>query len=172
MIGQFLLGLLLFLGISAGALGQVAPERKGPEFPAREGPGFPERKGMMGPLHHPMEDWVRQLNLTAEQTARLQEMRESYLRDTLVWRNELLIKRFDLRDLLRNPQVDPNQALAKQREISELESKIQERAVLYQLEMRKVLTPEQIRILPPGFGFGGFRGQRMMPGWGRGMGRE
>jgi Spy/CpxP family protein refolding chaperone len=127
---------------------------------------------MMGPMHHPMEDWVRQLNLTAEQMARLQEMRESYLRDTLVWRNELVIKRFDLRDLWRNPQVDPNQVLAKQREISELESKIQERAVLYQLEMRKVLTPEQIKLLPPGFGFGGFRGWRMMPGWGRGMGRE
>jgi Spy/CpxP family protein refolding chaperone len=172
MMRQFFLCFLSFLVLSTAAFGQVASERKGPEFPEREGPRFEERKGMMGPMHPPMEDWVRQLNLTAEQMARLQEMRESYLRDTLVWRNELVIKRFDLRDLWRNPQVDPNQVLAKQREISELESKIQERAVLYQLEMRKVLTPEQIKLLPPGFGFGGFRGWRMMPGWGRGMGRE
>ena len=127
---------------------------------------------MMGPRHHSMEDWARQLNLTEEQTGRLQAIRESYLRETLVWRDELMVKRFDLRDLLNNPQSDPHKALAKQREISELESKIQERAVLYQLEMRKVLTPEQIKLLPPGFGFGGFRGQRMMPGGGRGMGRE
>jgi Spy/CpxP family protein refolding chaperone len=127
---------------------------------------------MMGPRLNQPDDWVRQLNLTAEQTARLQVMRESYFRDTLVWRNDLLIKRFDLRGLLRNPQADPNQVLAKQREISELESKIQERAVLYQLEMRKVLTPEQIELLPPGFDFGGFRGRRMMRGWDRGMQRE
>ncbi len=169
---QFFLIFLLYFVVSPSAFGQVDQERKGPESPEKEGPRFEERKGRMGRMHDPMEDWIRQLNLTAEQMARLQEMRESYLRDTLVWRNELVIKRFDLRDLWRNPQVEPNQVLAKQREISELESKIQERAVLYQLEMRKVLTPEQIRLLPPGFGFGGFRGRWMMPGWGRGMGRE
>lgn len=154
------------------AFGQETQEGKGPAFQEKRGPGFPERKGMMGPMHHPMENWARQLNLTAEQIARLQELRESYLRDTLVWRNELVIKRFDFRDMLRNPQADSHKVLAKQREISELESKIQERATLYQLEMRKVLTPEQIKLLPPGFGFGGFHGPRMMPGRGRGMGRE
>jgi Spy/CpxP family protein refolding chaperone len=161
---QIVLGFLLLSMLAAVALGQGTQEGKGPEFP--------DRKGMMGPPHHPMQDWARQLNLTDEQMARIQELRESYLRDTLVWRNELVIKRFDLRDLLHNPQADVNQVLAKQREVSALESKIQERAVLYQLEMRKVLTPDQIKLLPPGFGFGGFRGRQMMPGWGRGMGRE
>jgi Spy/CpxP family protein refolding chaperone len=126
----------------------------------------------MGPMHHPMEDWVKQLNLTEEQTVKLQALRESYLRETLVWRDQLVIKRFDLRDLLRDPKSDPNQVLAKQREISDLESKIQERTVLSQLEMRKVLTPEQIKLLPPGFGFGGFRGPGMMRGGGPGRGRE
>jgi Spy/CpxP family protein refolding chaperone len=77
-----------------------------------------------------------------------------------------------LRDLLRDPQSDANQVLAKQREISDLESKIQERVVLHQLEMRKVLTPEQIKLLSPGFGFGGFRGRGMMRGGGPGRGRE
>jgi Spy/CpxP family protein refolding chaperone len=158
----FLFFLLIF---SHSALAQGPPEKKDWEY--RGGRGM-----MRGPMHHPMQDWVRELNLTDEQTARLQELRESYLRDTLVWRNELVVKRFDLRDLLQNPQADANQVLAKQREVSDLESKIQERAVLYQLEMRKVLTPDQIKLLPPGFGFGGFRGPQMMPGRGRGMGRE
>ena len=126
----------------------------------------------MGPMHHPGEDWARQLNLTDEQTVKLQALRESFLRETLPWRDQLVIKRFDLRDLLRDPQSDANQVLAKQREISDLESKIQERVVLHQLEMRKVLTPEQIKLLPPEFGFGGFRGHRMMPGGGPGRGRE
>ncbi len=158
----FLFFLLIF---SQSALAQGPPEKKDWEY--RGGRGM-----MMGPMHHPMQDLVKQLNLTDEQVARIQELRESYLRDTLVWRNELVIKRFDLRDLLHNPQADASQVLAKQREVSALESKIQERAVLYQLDMRKVLTPDQIKLLPPWFGFGGFRGQGMMRGGGRGMGRE
>jgi len=126
---------------------------------------------MMNPMHSPMMDWASRLNLTEEQTARLQGLRDSYLRDTMEWRNELLIKRFDLRDLLNNPKADTNTVLGKQREISELESKIQERALLFQIEMRKVLTPEQIQLLPPPGG-GGMYGPPMMPGRGRGMGRE
>ncbi len=146
------------------ALAQGPPEKKGWEF--RGGRGM-----MMNPMHSPMMDWASRLNLTEEQSAKLQELRDSYLRDTMEWRNELLIKRFDLRDLLNNPKADTNAILAKQREVSELESKIQERALLFQIEMRKVLTPEQIQLLPPPGG-GGMYGPPMMPGRGRGMGRE
>ncbi len=116
----------------------------------------------------PPMDWSSRLNLTEEQSARIQELRESYLKDTLEWRNELMIKRFVLRDLLQNPQSDANTAIARQREISELESKIQERALLYHLEIRKILTPEQIRMLPPDLS--GMYAPPMMRG--RGMGRE
>jgi len=130
---------------------------------------FPGGRGMMGPPSHPMMDWANRLNLTDEQMARIQELRQAYLRDTLVWRNERVVKRFDLQDLLRNPQADPKEILAKQREISELDAKIEERTLLFQLEMRKVLTPEQIRLLPPGWG--GRMSPPMMPGR-RGMGRE
>ena len=132
--------------------------------------GWEERGGRGGPMHPPMMDWASQLNLSPEQAARLQELREAYLRDTLTWRNELLVKRFDLRDLLRNPQSDSQAILDKQREISALESKIQERAIRLQIELRKVLTPEQIKLLPPHAG--GMFGPPMMPGRGRGMGRE
>ena len=159
-----ILSVVIFWGVALSplALAQGPPEKKGWEF--RGG------RGMMGPMHSPMGDWVSRLNLTEEQTARIQELRESYLRDTLEWRNGLVIKRFDLRDLLNNPRADTNAILAKQREISELESKIQERGLLFQIEMRKVLTPEQIQLLPPGGG--GMYGPFMMPGRGRGMGRE
>jgi len=150
------------VGLAPLVLAQGPSEKKGWEF--RGG------RGMMGPMHSPMGDWASRLNLTEEQTAKIQELRESYLRDTLEWRNRLVIKRFDLRDLLNSPQADTNAILAKQREISELESKIQERALLFQIEMRKGLTPEQIQLLPPPGG--GMYGPFMMPGRGRGMGRE
>ena len=153
-------GLILALAaVSPPVFSQSPPEKKGWQF--RGGRG-------MGPMHSPMMDWASRLNLTDEQSARIQELREAYLRDTLPSRNELLVKRFDLRDLLRDPQADANAILAKQREVSELESKIQERGVLFQIEVRKVLTPEQIQLLPPGGG--GMLGPPMMPG--RGRGRE
>jgi Spy/CpxP family protein refolding chaperone len=163
MVRTLFLSFMVWMALSPLCSAQGPPDDKGWGY--RGGRG-----GMMGPMHPRMMDWASRLNLTEEQAARLQELRESYLRDTLVRRNELVIKRFDLRDLLRNPKADPNTILAKQREVSELESKIQERAILYQIEMRKVLTPEQIQLLPPGLG--GMLEPSMGPGRGRGMGRE
>jgi len=154
--------LFLLAIIPQGASAQGPPWRKGWEDRGD--------RGMMGPMHAPMMDWASRLNLTPDQSAKLQELRETYLRDTLVWRNELVIKRFDMRDLLRNPQSDPNAILAQQKEISDLEAKIQERGLLLHLEMRKVLTPDQIKLLPPHWG--GTPGVPGMPGRGRGMGRE
>lgn len=123
-------------------------------------------RGMVGPPHPPMMDWAGQLNLTPEQSAEIRELRGAYLRDTMAWRNELVIKRFDLRDLLRNPDSDPNAILAKQKELSELEAKIQERGLLLHLQMRQVLTPEQMKLLPPQWE--GVPGRAMRPGLRRG----
>ena len=158
---------------SASALGQGAWEGKGPEGPWEKGPELRGRKGMLGPRHGPMMgEWAERLHLTEEQTARLQKLRESFLRETLTLRNDLVIKRLDLNDLLADPRSDPRRVLAKQTEISELESKIGERMVIYRLEMRQILTPEQVKLLPEGIFFRGFHGRWMMPGQGRGMGRE
>ena len=163
MAKYFLLFLILLAIVPPDALAQGPPEKRG--WDDRGGRGM-----MMGPMHSPMMDWASQLNLTPDQSAKLQELRESYLRDTLPWRNELIVKRFDLRDLLRNPQADPQVILGKQREISDLEAKIQERGLLMHIEMRKVLTPEQIKLLPLHWGW--MPGPPWMPGRGRGMGRE
>ncbi len=123
----------------------------------------------MGPRHGAtMKEWAERLHLTEEQTVRLQKLRESFLKETLSLRNDLVIKRLDLNDLLADPESDPRRVMAKQTEISDLESKIGERTVLYRWEMRQILTPEQIQLLPEGFFFRGFHGRRMMPGQGRG----
>jgi len=121
-------------------------------------------------MHPPMADWAKQLNLAPDQAQKIQESKEFFLQDTLAWRDELAGKRFELRNLLRNPEADPQTILNKQREVFDLESKIQERGLLHQIEVRKVLTPEQIKLLPPYWGE--MFGPPMMPGRGRGMGRE
>lgn len=122
-------------------------------------------------MHQRMENWAERLNLTAEQAEKIKELQRSFRRETLGWRNELAMKRSMLREMLRDPGSNPEEALGKQREISGLESKIQERALLYRLEVRKVLTPEQLKLLPPGLGWGALGGG-MMRAPGRGMGRE
>jgi Spy/CpxP family protein refolding chaperone len=155
----FLLGVLLVL--TTMAFGQGGPPGKGPEY--RGG------RPMMGPMLYPLERMAKDLNLTEDQIASLQNLRQGFLRDTLHWRDDLVIKRMDLQDLLRQPQADSIQVLGKQREVSELESKIQERMVIYQLEIRKALTPEQIRLLPPAFDYLGPGRHRMMRGPGPGM---
>jgi len=154
-----LLGILFIL--TSMAFGQGGPPGKGPEY--RGG------RPMMEPMLYPLERMAKDLSLAADQIASLQNLRQGFLRDTLPWRNDLVIKRMDLQDLLRQPQADLTQVLSKQREVSELESKIQERMVSYQLEVRKVLTPEQFRLLPPAFDSPGPGRHRMMRGIGPGM---
>ncbi len=156
----FLLGSIIFL-LPFFAFGQGPPEKMKTIPPSPMGRNLPGPKGMMGHMPEHWHHLLQQLNLHPEQRARLQELREAYLRDTLVWRNELIIKRFDLRDLMRNPQAETSQILAKQREISQLEAKIQERTILYQLEIRQVLTAEQQKLLPPEFFHQPPPGQRM-----------
>jgi len=72
-----------------------------------------------------------------------------------------------------------------QKEVSGIHQKLQEKALNFRIEARKVLTPEQIALLPAGYGFGfglgintglgyGTRsgyGRGMNGGYGRGRGR-
>jgi Spy/CpxP family protein refolding chaperone len=115
-------------------------------------------------MFYPLEKMAKDLNLSGDQIAALQNLRQGFLHDTLPWRNDLVVKRMDLQDLLRQPKADPEQVLSRQREVSALESKIQERMIVYQLEIRKVLTPEQVRLLPPAIDSPGPGRHRMMRG--------
>lgn len=139
-------------------------------FPAvGMGQGLPHRRGWGPPPG--MEDWVRQLNLTEEQATKIRNLRETFQQETMPLRDELLVKRFRLRELFMNPRVDAQEILAAQREISEMESKLQERAMILQLDIRKILTPEQLKLMPPGLGVEPSLRPGMMPGRIKGMGR-
>ena len=96
-------------------------------------------------------------NLTAEQSAQMQDCRDSFLKELGPLREELLAKREELQKLWSDPNADPSVIKAKQNEMFDLRSKFQEKATNMRLEMRKVLTPEQVAQLPtfgPGAGFG------------------
>jgi len=155
---------VILLFVISPAFGQGPPPGKGT--------GFRGGRSMTSPTGYPLERMAKDLNLNEEQIASLQNLRQEFLRDTLPWRNELVVKRMDLQDLIRQPKADPDRVLSKQREVSELESKIQERMVSYQLEIRKVLSPEQIRLLPPAFDSPGPGRHRMIRSPGPFHGRE
>jgi Spy/CpxP family protein refolding chaperone len=140
------LGLILVVALVA----TVALAR-GPGF----GPGF--GRGFGGPAYGtpPIP------NLTAEQSAQIQALRDDFLKEIEPLQKDLLAKRTELRSLWSDPNSDPAAITAKQKEIWDLQSKLQEKAASLGLEIRKVLTPEQIAQLPafgPGPGFGPGRG--------------
>jgi len=83
------------------------------------------------------------LNLTEEQKAQITSLRETFLKDIKPLRDKLFSRRGDLKLLWKDK--NPNQAriLATQKQIRALKGQVQDRATVYRLAVRKVLTSEQ-----------------------------
>ena len=85
----------------------------------------------------------RGLNLTPEQTEKMQALRKSFFEEALPLRNELMSKKFELKALWVQTNPEEGKILAKQREINALRAQLQEKFTKNRLQMRKILTPEQ-----------------------------
>jgi zinc resistance-associated protein len=110
------------------------------------------------------------VNLTQDQLARMDTLRNDFFKDTATIRTDMYRKQLDLESLMLEPSVDAEKAGKLQAELSALESQIEQKQLQFQLEARKLLTPEQIAQLPPGCNFGmGFCGRGNGPGAGRGF---
>lgn len=83
------------------------------------------------------------LNLTPEQMQKMQALRESFLKEKIPLRNDLMLKRLELRGLWMQTNPDEAKILAKQKEINDLRGQLAEKVTKNRLEMRKILTPEQ-----------------------------
>lgn len=84
------------------------------------------------------------LILTPEQRTKTNELRERYWKDTVSLRNDMETKRMELRTLWRAPHPDQQKILAKQKELNVLRNQLQAKITESRLEVRKILTPEQI----------------------------
>jgi Spy/CpxP family protein refolding chaperone len=111
------------------------------------------------------------INLTDDQTKKLNSLHQSFLKDTGELNIKIDQKQLELNSLLLETNPDAQKAANLQKEISALQSQFNEKRINYQLEARKILTPEQLSQLPPGctFGFGNLMGGPG-PGYGCGMG--
>jgi len=107
------------------------------------------------------------LNLTAEQTAKIKEMRETQLKEMKPLREQMFAKRDEIRKLWLEPSPDQAKITAAQKEMRSLRDQMEDRMTAYRLEAAKVLTPEQREMNKPfspgpgpsrGFGPGPARG--------------
>ena len=130
-----------------------------PGYGAR-GPGYGPGAGALG------------LNLTPEQTQKMQALQESYFKETLSLRNEMMVKKLEIQTLWAQTNPDEGKILAKQKEINSLRAQLQEKATKHRLEARNILTPEQQAQLGSyrGYGPGSGRGYGMRGGFGPGRG--
>ena len=98
-------------------------------------------------------------------------MRQAFWKDTSSLNVKFDQKQLELNSLLLEPNPDAGNVAKLQKEISELQTRFNDKRINYQLESRKILTAEQIAQLPPGstLGFGNLM-CGPSPGYGCGMG--
>ena len=130
-----------------------------------------------GPPYEGLSPAVR---LSPGQLQKLTGLRQSFLKETAALEAEMAGKKLQIDSLMI--ETDPDFATVSKlhRELSELQVQYNEKRLSYRFRARKLLTPEQVALLPrggvPGFGSmpygcGPGYGCRTGRGYGRGHGR-
>ena len=105
-----------------------------------------------------------ELNLSQEQRKSLDLIQQTYFRESQFIRAQLFTKRLELREFLINPTIKIESIRVKYFEITELQSKQEEKAIEYLIKVRNLLTLEQLQNWCPEQEFSAFR--QMMYGTG------
>jgi Spy/CpxP family protein refolding chaperone len=82
-------------------------------------------------------------NLSPEQAGKLFDLRQKFLDDTASLRQDMVVKRAELRALWRAETPDETQILAKLKEINAVKAKLQEKVVPFRIEVKKILPKGQ-----------------------------
>ncbi len=86
------------------------------------------------------------LHLTDTQMEIITSIQRRYLGDIRNLRGDLLNQRHDFKRLLSDPTSEAADIRARHHGVLTVESRIQEKILDYQLEVREVLTPEQFTL--------------------------
>jgi Spy/CpxP family protein refolding chaperone len=133
--GFIVTGLMIFTAIQAFA---QAPEMK-------PGHGMRMRHG-----RGEQRCWTAaELNLSPEQAKTLDLLGQAYFQEAKRYRIELFSKRLEIREYLTNPSVKTEVIQAKNGEIIELQSKMEDKTIEYLLKVRNLLTQEQLKVWCP-----------------------
>ena len=114
---------------------------------------FPQGSGMKHGPGMGMRPWrgggpcysASELNLLQEQRKTLDLIQQTYFQEAQLIRAQLFTKRLELREFLINPTIKLESIRLKFSEITELQSKQEEKAIEYLIKVRNLLTLEQIQ---------------------------
>ena len=95
---------------------------------------------------------------------KMRELRDRFYNETRDLRYDMAQKRLEMRKLFMDPKTDDATLLAKQKEMSGLRQKLQDKMAQMMIEGRKILTPEQLQKLDR-MGMGSRRHGLRHDGW-------
>jgi Spy/CpxP family protein refolding chaperone len=118
---------------------------------------FSQPSGMRPPPGKEMRHWrgepkcqkASELNLSLEQLKGLDIVRQTYLREIQLLRTQLFTKRMELKELFTDPAIKIESIRSKYLEMGEIQSKLEQRSVEYLINVRNLLTQEQLKIWCP-----------------------
>lgn len=88
---------------------------------------------------------VKELKLTEAQDREMKRIRTHYSNRILKLRSEIIGKSIQYRDLLRDPAASEESIRAKGKEIEAIDTQLIREKIEFEIEMRKILTPEQFQ---------------------------
>jgi len=89
---------------------------------------------------------VRDLNLSDEQSSAIKRIRASYMKKILQLKSDAVGKQHEFKGLIGDPASSEETIRGKGREIEAINGQIMREAIEYELSVRRILTPEQIRM--------------------------
>lgn len=84
------------------------------------------------------------LDLSAEQIAKIRQMMLDFQKETLELRNQIQVKQLEMRELRLSTEVDMEQVKLKLEEIADLQVELRMKAFERQDKVKELLTPEQL----------------------------
>ena len=143
--------LAVLLMVAVTTLAMAGPKR-----------AFLDRKGH---LNHAM---IAELELTGEQTEKIQALHETAKKEIIPVKAQLATKRAEMKLLWTQTTLDADKIKATQKEIQALRTQIRDTQTDMRIDFRNLLTPEQTsKLLASGFG----RDRRDKKGRGFGKGK-
>ncbi len=89
---------------------------------------------------------LKALKLTDDQMKAARQIKANYTKRLLKLRGDIIAKRIEFRDLLRDPSASEEMIRAKGKEIEAMDVQLVREMIEFEIEMRKILTPEQVQL--------------------------
>lgn len=88
---------------------------------------------------------ISDLNLSEDQTNSIRRIKNAYVNRMVQRKTELAGKQIEFRQLISDPNATEESIRAKGREVELVNNQIIRDMISYEVEIRRVLTPEQLR---------------------------